>query len=57
MASSKSIFIQKDKNPKNKEEAEENFKLIAEAYEVLSDENKRSIYDKYGKEGLQRKSF
>lgn len=57
MASSKSTFILKDKNPKNKEEAEENFKLIAEAYEVLSDENKRSIYDKYGKEGLQRKSF
>lgn len=57
MASSKFIFILKDKNPKNKEEAEENFKRIAEAYEVLSDENKRSIYDKYGKEGLQRKSF
>mgnify|MGYP000970491556 FL=1 len=57
MASSKSFFILKDKNPKNKEEAEENFKRIAEAYEVLSDENKRSIYDKYGKEGLQRKSF
>ena len=57
MASSKSFFILKDKNPKNNEEAEENFKRIAEAYEVLSDENKRSIYDKYGKEGLQRKSF
>ena len=57
MASSKFIFILKDKNPKNKVEAEENFKRIAEAYEVLSDENKRSIYDKYGKEGLQRKSF
>lgn len=26
-----------DKNPDNKEEAEENFKLISEAYDVLSD--------------------
>ncbi|XP_057680475.1 dnaJ homolog subfamily B member 6b isoform X1 [Corythoichthys intestinalis] len=41
-----------DKNPENKEEAEKRFKDIAEAYEVLSDENKRNIYDKYGKQGL-----
>ena len=41
-----------DKNPDDTE-AEEKFKAINEAYQVLSDEEKRSIYDRYGKEGLQ----
>ncbi|XP_010083653.1 PREDICTED: dnaJ homolog subfamily B member 6, partial [Pterocles gutturalis] len=41
-----------DKNPDNKEEAERQFKQVAEAYEVLSDARKRDIYDRYGKEGL-----
>ncbi|CAL2101088.1 Chaperone protein DnaJ [Tenacibaculum sp. 190130A14a] len=36
-----------DKNPDNTE-AEEKFKLAAEAYEVLSDENKKARYDQYG---------
>lgn len=36
-----------DKNPGDKE-AEEKFKEAAEAYEVLSDENKRAQYDRYG---------
>ena len=42
-----------DKNPNNKDKAEENFKKIGEAYECLSNAEKRAIYDKYGKEGLQ----
>jgi len=37
-----------DKNPNNTKEAEEKFKVIAEAYAVLSDEKKRKHYDKYG---------
>lgn len=40
-----------DKNPGDKE-AEEKFKEAAEAYEVLSDENKRHRYDQYGHAGL-----
>jgi len=41
-----------DKNPGDKE-AEENFKKISEAYEVLSDDQKRSIYDQYGADALK----
>ncbi|KAM7241804.1 hypothetical protein CapIbe_006275 [Capra ibex] len=39
---------------KNKEPgAEEKFKEIAEAYDVLSDPRKREIFDRYGEEGLK----
>lgn len=34
-----------DKNLNNKEEAEEKFKVISEAYSILSDEEKRILYD------------
>ena len=37
--------------------AEEKFKTINEAYEVLSDLQKRQIYDAYGKEGLKNSGY
>lgn len=41
-----------DKNPGNPA-AEEAFKEAAEAYSILSDEQKRAVYDRYGHEGLR----
>ena len=40
-----------DKNPDDKA-AEDKFKEAAEAYEILSDSNKRSRYDQYGHQGV-----
>jgi molecular chaperone DnaJ len=45
-----------DRNPGNKE-AEEKFKEAAEAYSVLIDPDKRSIYDRYGDQGLQGQGY
>ena len=40
-----------DANPDNKEEAEKKFKELNEAYEVLSDAQKRRMYDQFGHDG------
>ena len=41
-----------DRNADNPEEAEKKFKECKEAYEVLSDPNKRAAYDQYGHAGV-----
>ena len=41
-----------DRNPDNKQEAEVRFRECTEAYSVLSDPQKRQIYDTYGHAGL-----
>src|SRR5258708_27792766 len=41
-----------DRNPENKSESEVKFSECTEAYSVLSDAQKRQIYDAYGHAGL-----
>src|SRR2546430_9709030 len=41
-----------DRNPENKSEAEVKFRECTEAYSVLSDAQKRQLYDTYGHAGL-----
>ncbi len=45
-----------DRNPGD-QEAENKFKEASEAYEVLSDAQKRSVYDRYGHQGLSGQGF
>lgn len=42
-----------DANPDNKKEAEAKFKEVSEAYEVLADKQKRTMYDQFGHNGPQ----
>ncbi|KAJ1019643.1 hypothetical protein NDA18_006120 [Ustilago nuda] len=42
-----------DRNKDNVEAANKKFKEVGEAFEVLSDKNKRAIYDQFGEEGLK----
>ena len=48
-----SLKYHPDKNKDNPKKAKEMFIKIANAYEVLSDEKKRKIYDQYGEEGVK----
>lgn len=45
-----------DRNPGSKH-AEESFKEAAEAYAVLADQEKRSVYDRFGHDGLRGEGF
>ncbi len=48
-----SLKYHPDKNKDNPKKAKEKFIKIANAYEVLSNDEKRKIYDQYGEEGVK----
>lgn len=50
-----SLKYHPDRNRGNEEAAKQKFVKIAQAYETLSDPEKRKVYDQYGEEGVKRK--
>lgn len=46
-----------DRNPEKKKEAEERFREATEAYSILSDAQRREVYDRYGHAGLSGAGF
>ncbi|KAF9370021.1 hypothetical protein CPC16_004022, partial [Podila verticillata] len=47
------LFHPDKMKPHMKDEASQHFQLISEAYEVLYDDKKRELYDRYGEEGVK----
>mmetsp|Transcript_30242 Transcript_30242/g.36731 ORF Transcript_30242/g.36731 Transcript_30242/m.36731 type:complete len:304 (+) Transcript_30242:342-1253(+) len=46
------IKLHPDKNVRNRKAADEQFQEVSEAFEVLSDANKKKVYDRFGNKGL-----